>query len=256
MSKKESIHANHRKRLKNRFLMHGEDSFEIHEVLELLLFYAIPRKNTNPVAHSLINKFGSIQCILDAPYNVLRNVYGVGDAVACFFKVILAVIRLYLVTISSYENGFYSREDLNDRLANKFVGRLEETVAIILLDAKCKIIYEGIISYGSYNSVDMNVRKVIELISNYNATAIAFAHNHPSGVALPSKDDIITTKKLKSLFDAMNITFIDHIIVADRDYVSFRDCNFPGIFDQEDDFIFSKKHDLDIKGKEEKKRKK
>ena len=95
----------------------------------------------------------------------------------------------------------------------------------MLLDAKGKIIYEGVISKGSVNSVDIYLRKIIELITLYNASSILIAHNHPSGIAVPSKEDILTTNKLANIFKSMNVNFLDHIIVADHDFVSLRECD-------------------------------
>lgn len=225
------VHDEHRKRLRDRFLKHGLDSFQPHEVLELLLFYAIPRKNTNIIAHELMNKFGSIQSVLNAPCSSLSRIKGVGSATTCFLKLILNVARMYIENNENFVNILPSRNEINNHLVNKFIGRTEEMIAIVLLDAKRKVLFDGVLSNGTHNSVDMNVRKVIELISFYNAAAISFAHNHPSGIALPSKEDVETTKRLKYLFDTMNVCFIDHIIVADGDYISFRDCNLPGVFD-------------------------
>ena len=228
---KESVHKNHRKRVKEKFLKHGLETFQEHEVLEMLLFYVIPRRDTNEIAHGLIDKFGSVKDVLNASYSSLSKVDGIGNEAACFIKLILGVVRRYVENREGFVNKFSTRVEINDYLANKFVGRSEEMVAIVLLDAKKKVLYEGVISDGTHNKVHMNTRRLIELISFYNAAAIAIAHNHPSGVALPSKEDIDTTKRLKFLFDSLNVYFIDHIIVADDDYISFRDCNFPDIFE-------------------------
>lgn len=228
---KESVHKNHRRRVKEKFMKHGLETFEEHEVLEMMLFYVIPRRNTNEIAHELIKKFGSIQDVLNASYSSLIKVKGVGIEAACFIKFILGVVRRYVESSDKFVNKFSTRLEINDYLSKKFIGRTEEMIAIVLLDAKKKVLYEGIISDGTHSKVNMNMRKIIELVSFYNAAAIAIAHNHPSGIALPSKEDIDTTKRLKFLFDSLNVYFVDHIIVADDDYISFRDCNFPDIFE-------------------------
>ncbi len=225
-----NIHANHRQRIKNKYKLHGLDVFEEHEILEMALFYCMPRKDTNELAHKLIYSFGSINDVMDAPFSAIKDIEGAGEETACFLKFLVDIVRVYMQNKKSVKNTFRSREELNDRLSLKFIGRSNEAVAIMLIDAKNKIVYEGIISQGSHNNVDIYLRKIIELIVLYNASAIVFAHNHPSGLALPSKQDIITTKKLKNIFDNMNITFIDHIIVADDDYISFVDCKIPAIF--------------------------
>jgi len=227
-----SIHTDHRKRLKSRFLLSGLDYLAPHEILELLLFYVIPRKNTNNLAHALIDHFGTIYNILDAPTSSLTQLDGVGTEVACFFKLIVNLIYLYLNDKNHARCNFRTRYDLCDHLMLKFIGRCEEANAIILLDAKGKIVFEGVICTGTHNSVELRVRLLIELITIHNAASIVFAHNHPSGIAIPSKQDIFTTRKLNSLLLSLNVSFIDHIIVADHDYVSLRDCNISGLFDR------------------------
>ena len=219
------MHQGHRERMRKKFLLNGFDNFEDHEILEFILFYAIPRKDTNEIAHLLIEKFGSIDTILDAPINLLKEVSGIGESAAIFIKMISSLARTYVERKNSAKNDYKNNEDLNERIALKFIGRTEETVIVMLLDAKGKIIYEGVISKGSVNSVDIYLRKIIELITLYNASSILIAHNHPSGIAVPSKEDILTTNKLANIFKSMNVNFLDHIIVADHDFVSLRECD-------------------------------
>ncbi len=226
----EEVHAGHRERLRKKFLMHGIEVFEDHEILELLLFYVIPRKNTNVIAHSLLNKFGSIPGIMEAPISSLKIVEGIGENVACFIKLILTMVRVYIERKETVQGVKHTRENLTDRLSRKFLGRQEEMIAIILLDAKCKILYEGLVSKGTFNRVELHVRKIVELIVMFDAAAILIGHNHPSGIATPSQEDIVTTKKLENLFRTMNIELIDHIIVSDGDYVSLRECEINGLF--------------------------
>ena len=227
---KHNIHAEHRKRMKNRFKLHGIDIFEKHEILELALYYAIPRKDTNPIAHRLLERFGTIHDVMNAPFSALREVEGIGEEAACFIKFLVDIVRIYMEEKASSKETYRSREELNERLSMKFIGREIEIVSIILVDAKRKIIYDGIVNKGSHNSVDMYMRRIIELIVLYNAAGIVIAHNHPSGIALPSPQDIETTKKLGNVLAGMNVSFLDHIIVADNDFVSLREANIPGLF--------------------------
>lgn len=223
------MHEGHRSRLKKKFLLNDMDYFEDHEALELILFYAIPRKNTNEVAHNLLKKFGSLDKILDAPIKILQEVEGVGESAAILIKSISSVIRIYLERKYSDSNNCLPLPKLNDRLMLKFTSRTEEMIAVALLDAKGKLIYDGIVAKGSVNSVDIYVRKIIELIVLYNASSLIMAHNHPSGLALPSESDVESTKRLNVIFKIMNVKFLDHIIVADGDYVSLKEsgmCEF------------------------------
>ncbi len=218
------MHEGHRKRLKNKFLIDGIDNFKDHEVLELLLFYAIPRKNTNEIAHKLLQKFGTLDAIFDSPISLLKTVEGVGDSAAIFIKIISNITRLYVERKYVRTKKVFKLDEMNNKLMMKFIGRQEETVAIMILDAKGKILYEGIVNKGTVNAVDLYMRKIIELVVLYNASAVILAHNHPSGVAVPSRDDIETTNAINNILKNMKVNLLDHIIVADGDYVSMKDC--------------------------------
>lgn len=224
------LHEGHRSRLKKKFLLNDMDYFEDHEALELILFYAIPRKNTNDVAHNLLKKFGSVDQILDAPIKILQEVEGVGESAAILIKSISSIIRIYLERKYSGSENYLSLKDLSDKLMLKFTSRLEEVVAIALVDAKGKLIYDGIVNKGSVSAVEIYARKIIELIVLYNASGVMLAHNHPSGFALPSSDDIETTKKLSDILKSMKVELLDHIIVADGDYISLRESGMHELF--------------------------
>jgi len=226
-----NIHAQHRKRMKEKYKLHGIDIFQNHEILEFALFYAVPRKNTNEIAHKLLDKFGSLAGVLESPVLALQEVDGIGQEAALFIKLLLDIARVYLEEKRSSKNICNSKDELISRLCAKFVGRENEVSAMILVDAKNKILYNGIVSKGCHNSVDVYLRRIVELIVLYNAAGVVFAHNHPSGIALPSKNDIVTAKKLKNTFNTMNVEFIDNLIVVENDFVSFADCHMPGIFD-------------------------
>ena len=216
------MHTGHRERLKKKFLKYGLDGFEPHEALELLLFWAIPRKDTNELAHKLINKFGSITAVFDAPIKILKEIEGIGENSAIFLKLMPEIARIYQEDKHMINKKVPSLEDCYNKLVSEFTGRTEETVAIMLFDSKGKIVYDGIINKGSVNAVEIYSRRIIELLSAYSATSIIIAHNHPSGIALPSREDIRSTDKLKIIFENMSVAFIDHIIVADGDFVSMR----------------------------------
>lgn len=214
------MHEGHRERIKNKYLVEGIDGFHDHEILELALYYAIPRKNTNEIAHSLLEKFGSVSAIFDAPLNILKEVKGMGESSSLFLKLIPDLARVYMDSISSHKGKIMDIKQACDKISLKFIGRSEEVVALMLFDAKGKMLYNGVINKGTVNAVDLYARKIVEMIVLYNASAGLIAHNHPSGLALPSQDDLESTIKLKSIFQNMGVKFIDHIIVADGDYVS------------------------------------
>ena len=216
------LHDGHRDRLRKKFVLGGIDGWPHHEVLELLLFYAIARRNTNDIAHRLIEKFGSFNGVFEAPLAVLKDVDGIGESTAIFLKLISAVARIYAESRNSC-NDSTSLENLYNSIALKFIGRTEEVVVLTLLDAKSKVLFSDVINKGSVNSVDLYVRKIIDLVAMYNASSVVLAHNHPSGVAVPSKEDLISTEHIKNLLRNMHVNLLDHLIIADKDYISIRE---------------------------------
>ena len=215
-----SIHDGHRQRLKNRFREEGLDHFEEHEVLELLLYYTIPRKDTNPIAHELLHRFGSLAQVLDARPEELAKVPGMGDSAATFLSLITSVGRYYLVNRTIQETILPSIEKCGQYLVPFFHGRRNEMVYILCLDAKCKVLCCKEMGEGSVNSAGVPIRRIVETALGANATSVILAHNHPSGFALPSGEDVQTTKRVAMALDAVEIQLVDHIVVADDDFVS------------------------------------
>ena len=215
-----SIHAGHRQRLKERFLKEGLDNFEQHQVLELLLFYGIPQRDTNEIAHELIRKFGSLSKVLEATPEELAEVKYVGDNVTTLFRLITAVARYYQVNCAMREQILTTIDACGKYLVPFFYERQNETVFLLCLDAKCKVLACEKVGEGSVNSAGVPVRKIVEMALKANATSVILAHNHPSGLAIPSGEDIQTTRRVAMALDAVEIELVDHIIVADNDWVS------------------------------------
>ena len=218
-----SIHDGHRARMKRRFLEHGLDSFDDHNVLELLLFYAIPRGDVNPLAHELITRFGSLSAVFDAPLDELMKVPGIGESTALLIKLVPQMSRSYMISRTRSDNILNSTQKAGNYLMQFFYGERDEVVYMACLDAKCKVINCKMIFRGGVNSANISVRKLVENALLYNSTSVIIAHNHTSGIALPSQEDIATTKKIEEALRAVDIILNDHIIVADDDYVSLAD---------------------------------
>ncbi len=214
------IHEGHRARLKNRYLSEGLDHFEDHEVLELLLFYCIPRRDTNPIAHDLVERFGSLAQVLDAPAAELEKVSGISHGAAMFLKMISDVDRYYQVSRASHPQILTTVEDCGRYLLPRFCNRRNETVFLLCLDAKCKVLACKEVGEGSVNSAAVPIRRVVEMALGANATSVVIAHNHPSGLALPSEEDVVTTRRLALALQAVEIQLADHIVVAEDDFVS------------------------------------
>ena len=215
-----SIHDGHRQRLKDRFRQEGLDKFDEIQVLELLLFYAIPQRDTNPLAHRLLDHFGSLAQVLEAPVEELEKISGVGANAATLLSLTTALARYYMVNRGTQTAILTSTQMCGDYLLPHFVGRRNETVFLLCLDAKCKVLCCKEVGEGSVNSASVPIRRIVEMALSMNATSVVLAHNHPSGLALPSGEDVQTTRRLAVALDAVDITLADHIVVADDDYVS------------------------------------
>lgn len=213
------LHDGHRQRLIQRFLEEDLDNFEPHNVLELLLFYAIPRKDTNELAHVLMDTFGSLKGVFDAPYEELIKVTGIGPNTAALLKLVPSLTRTYyssdarsVILDTSEKSGEY--------FLPYYIGQTEEVVRLACLDAGGKVISNQILHRGSANAAEVNIRKIVNIALRNNAMGVILAHNHPGGLPLPSEEDVATTKSIREALMPMGILLMDHIIVAGQDYVS------------------------------------
>lgn len=235
MSSIENIHIGHRQRLKNRFLEEGLEHFDEHQVLELLLFYCIPQRDTNGIAHELLSHFGSLTQVMEAPAEELQKIKGMGEAAAIFISLLNSFFRYYQINRTSTGVILSTVDQCGTYLLPFFYGRRNETVFLLCLDAKCKLLCCKEVGEGSVNSAAVPIRRIVEMALGANATSVVLAHNHPSGMAVPSGEDQLTTRRLAMSLSAVDIELVDHIVVADEDYVSMRqsglyypdDCQLP-----------------------------
>ncbi len=214
------IHKGHRERLKKRFLEEGLDGFTDIQALELLLFYSIPQKDTNPVAHALLDRFGSLSRVLEASTEELKQISGISDHSATLLSLVTQLARFYQVDCAKRVECLTTLDACGEYLVPYFFGRSHETVFLLCLDAKCKVLCCKEIGEGSVNSASISIRKIVETALSSNATTVILAHNHPSGIALPSNEDVETTRRAALALSAVEINLADHIVVADGDYVS------------------------------------
>lgn len=216
-----SIHDGHRARLRKRFIEHGAESMEDHQILEMLLFYSIPRGDTNELAHALMAAFGSFSAVLEASATDLCRVPGIGMQSATMLSFMGSVVRRYLIDKNNQNVTIIgSVTDCTDYLQPYFAGRKNETVYILCLDAKCKVLSCKQIGEGSINSAAIPLRRVVDIALSCNASSVVLAHNHPGGIALPSKDDISTTKQIAAVLKSVDVILADHIVYSDDDCVS------------------------------------
>lgn len=213
-------HSGHRARMREKYLKSGLDVFAPHEILELMLYYAIPYKNTNDIAKNLISRFGSLDGVLDAPVDSLVEA-GLTENQAIYLKLFPDITRIYYRAKYDSDDGPIDFDNLPDYISRRFIGLTsQERVLLILLDVKGKEVFSGFINEGNFEATRLSVRSIVRLAMNYGAVTAILAHNHPSGVALPSKDDINTTIYLREALSLVDVNLIDHFIVANEECVS------------------------------------
>ena len=224
-----SMHDGHRQRLKERFLAEGLEHFSELHVLELLLFYAVPRRDTNPIAHELLRQFGSLRGVMEARPEDLREVPGLGDGAATLLTLVPQLLQRYLRDSQDIGQILLTTAQCGQYLLPHFFLAREEQVYLLSLDAKCKVLDLRLIQTGSVNTVGVSVRKVVETALRAGASSVVLAHNHTSGLALPSQADQTTTRQVWEALNAVGIVLADHIIVAGDDFISMSE---DGFFDE------------------------
>lgn len=232
-TKNKAYTEGHRQRVKERFQNEGLEHFDEAHVLELLLFYCIPRMDTKEIAKDLIFQFGSLSQVLEAKPEDLMKVNGIGENAATFLSLIMAVNRYYLVSRGANQQILNTTEKCGAYLIPKFLGMRNEVVYLLCMDAKCKVLCCHRVCEGSVNSAGLSIRKIVETALSVNASSVILAHNHPSGLALPSGDDVVVTRRVAKALEAVEILLADHIVVGDDDFVSLVQSGHyhPGEFD-------------------------
>ena len=216
------IHQGHRERRRRLFLRQGLEPFADHEVLELLLFYAIPQKDTNPIAHRLMDRFGSLEQVLSATAEELEEVEGIGESAAVLLQLVPLISRRAALDSMNRAAILQTTGSRGEYCMALLAHRREEAVYLICLDAKYKVLSCALLASGP-SSAALSIRDIVNSALRVNATWVILTHNHPSGVALPSRDDLAVTDRVREALNAIDVGLADHIIVADSDFVSLRD---------------------------------
>ena len=217
-------HEKHRERVRENFMKNGLETFQPHNMLELLLFYSIPVKDTNEIAHNLINRFGSLSQVFDADYENLLEVDGVGERSAMLIKLMPELFREYEKNkLNDKDVHLNSSELVAEYMSRYFKGLTEERLYLLCLDNNCKVLSKDLISEGNVNATMINNRKIVESAIFSKAASVILIHNHPSGVTAPSKNDINVTIDMADMLKSVGIRFNDHIIIGHGgDFFSFR----------------------------------
>ncbi len=215
-----SMHAGHRQRMKQRFFTGGLDGFAPHEILELLLYFSVPQRDTNPIAHRLMDTFGSLNAVLEAPAEELVKVAGITENSAALITLIRQISLAYMTESTADVRMLYTLDEVGQYLRPRFFGLKNEHVVLLSLDNMCRVLNCTTVYKGSVNATEVSARVLLTQALRDNATVAVLAHNHPNGLAIPSVEDIRTTEKLVKSFLTADIQLVDHMIFAEGDYIS------------------------------------
>lgn len=208
-------HAGHRARLRERARKEGLQAFEPHQVLELLLCYTIPRRETNTIAHALIERFDSLKGVFDADIEELKQIDGISDASALFLKLMPSVVRLYLMGGHTASTRFPSAADVGNYLMTYYIGQTREMPVILLLNANRELLSPPIpLCEGTVSSSTISIQQILRAALRENVAGVILAHNHPAGEPIPSAEDIRTTRDIRMLLHQAGSELIEHIVVG------------------------------------------
>jgi len=219
--KPRNIHSGHRQRLKQRYLAEGLDSFAEHQILELLLYFALPQGDTNELSHRLIDHYGSLPAIMEAGYDDLQRVDGVGPHTALLLTLLPDLWRYYQLARGKPRDIFNNRAEMIEYVKHLFIGADNEIFYLICLDTRNRVTRAVKINEGSLDNVGIEARAVAEAALRHKAKNVILAHNHPGGSLKPTSADIHFTNQLAAVLAGLDIGVLDHIIVAEDAYVSF-----------------------------------
>ena len=224
------VHDGHRERLRARFAEHGLESFNELNALELLLCYAIPRRDTNEIAHRLLDAFGSLSGVFQASMQELTSIPGIGENAATLILMVPQIVKKAHVSKANETKIIRNSTDAGNYLLPYFLDEPDEIVMMLCLDNKRAVICCREMGRGVVNCVDANIRRMVETALKVKTTTVIVAHNHPNGVALPSREDDNFTRTLYRSLGLLGITLEDHIIVANDEFVSLADSGVMHLF--------------------------
>lgn len=226
MSKKEKIkkhYEGHRKRLRKRFEGSGFKAFHDYEVLELLLSFILPYKDTKPIARDLLKKFKNLHGVLNADLRELQKTIGIRERSAQFLKVLRATIGYYFEQKAKDEElKFTKLDDLIDYCKATIGGKKNEVLRVLYLNSKNNLIQSENLSEGTVSEAVAFPRKIVEGALKHQATTVIIAHNHPGGLPEPSAKDNAATQQIKNALQTVNINLQEHLIITDGEFYSYR----------------------------------
>ena len=215
-----NLHRNHRARMREKVLKNGVESFNDHELLEMLLFACDSRRNTNDTAHLLLERFGSLYGVLTASPDALKGIPHVKDAATAHIFVIREILRRIENENAERPGTFNSFDEIGKFFVQKFKMASVEEVHVAMFDNGMRMIGCVRVCTGTVNSAPECIRPIVNEALDKEASFVIIAHNHPGGKLIASPEDAIMTRTISSVFNALGITLVDHILVAENKYTS------------------------------------
>lgn len=227
-----NAHKGHREKVRQRYYETGLQGMAPHNILEFLLFFGIPYRDTNPIAHDLINHFGSLSAVFEAKHTDLMKIKGMTNNAACLITMLLPLFRKYTEDVVGRRPKFSDINETVDFLKALYLDcNNNERVFILCFDASGYLITYRMINEGDLKSSNVDIRKLTSILLETNAASVIFSHNHPHGVASPSREDIEITKFLAPFLSQLKVKFDDHIIIGEKNHFSMaKSLRFAHIF--------------------------
>ena len=219
----ESIHSGHRQRMRTKLMKNQSKQMLEHELLEVLLFYAQPRKNTNEIAHLLLKEFGTIKNVFNADAKDLMLVKGVSEHIAAFLKLFVELFDLYNNTLHVPMMNISNIKNLKTYIGPVVKNAVDETLYIVFADEKCDAFAYEQIKKGNAMQIQTSLEEIVTAVQRKSAKFVALAHNHPYGECHPSQSDIISTLKIKFILQILGVELLEHIVFGNDGYCGFID---------------------------------
>lgn len=217
------VHDGHRQRLRDTYKNGGQAALSDINLLEFLLFYAIPRRDTNVIAHTLLDTFGSFEKVIKADINELIKVDGISENAAILIKLIPDIQTRMAQNDAKSKKRISSSADAGELFVAQLSGKTEEHFLVMCLDSNNRILGLTNLGKGSVNEVEVNIRTIVDNVVRTRASSVIFAHNHPDGNCNPSPEDRALTESIIRALAPLSINVLDHIIVEGDNYYSFAD---------------------------------
>ncbi len=227
----EQNHANHRERMRKRLLEHREHTIFDHELLEMLLYACMPRKDTNPLAHRLLNQFGSLHKVLGADIRELLEVEGMGENAALHLHLVFISMcrcQMSLITGADVRKAVRTPSEMGSFFVVRMRKYVEETVVVACLDAKCHIKTCRELCTGTPTATDVQAYQIAQMAMECHAATVVLAHNHPDGSCMPSAADLRTTVALREKLLGVGVDLVEHVVVGENRYMLLSDL---GVFE-------------------------